>query len=255
MDAIEKKLSRNDVGETGGHQAGFYVLKKDEWFFDGLDLSAEKDDYQISVVDDEGEPFDWNVRWYKSKNEVHVTGCNAFYVKWNVGSGTTLRLEKVADRSYRVSLRSLSPAVETQHAKVEKSKRQGYSSDPAYRRAVESYSMNRAIEHYANMGVVKDTSKENPYDLLVEGSNPFTVEVKGTSSDGSCILLTRNEVFHNQEHSPATELFILRKIKVSRNGENVVCEDGEPFIIQAWSPKNDDLFPTQFEYRVPGLFR
>lgn len=255
MNVIEKRLSRNDVGETGGHQAGFYVLKKDEWFFDELNLTAEKDDYQINVVDDEGEPFDWNVRWYRSKNEVHVTGCNAFYVKWNVGSGTTLRLEKIAASSYHVQLRSLMPLVETEHAKVEKSKGQGYSSDPAYRQAVESYSMGRAIEHYASMGKIVDTSKDNPYDLFVDGEISFSVEVKGTSSDGTRIILTRNEVFHNQKHSPATELFILRRIKVSRAGKTVICSDGEPFIIHEWSPKDADLFPTQFMYRVPGLFK
>ena len=62
--------------------------------------------------------------------------------------------------------------------------------------------------HYEAKGwVVKDTSANRPYDFeCTRGDEHLYVEVKGTTSDGRSIVLTKNEVdLHLDEH-PGTAL-------------------------------------------------
>jgi hypothetical protein len=73
---------------------------------------------------------------------------------------------------------------------------QRWSAAPAVRRAIELHAMQAAIEHYTGQGwSVEDVSTFNSYDLHCEQDDRvLCVEVKGTTSTGERVLLTRDEV-------------------------------------------------------------
>jgi hypothetical protein len=93
---------------------------------------------------------------------------------------------------------------------------QGWKGSAAGRRAVESYAMGLAKSHYqALWREVVDVSASQPFDLLCrDGDRELRVEVKGTTSDGLSILLTRNEVRHAQTHDGRLALFMVSEVKV-----------------------------------------
>jgi hypothetical protein len=73
---------------------------------------------------------------------------------------------------------------------------QRWSESPAVRRAIELHAMQAAVEYYTGQGwSVEDVSAFCPYDLHCERDDRvLRVEVKGTTSTGERVLLTRNEV-------------------------------------------------------------
>lgn len=247
---LEKTLSKNDTGETGGHQAGFNVLKKDFPVFSEINLGVEKDSFGIEVQDSEGEYFDWNVRWYSSKKEIHVTGCAGFYAKWRVKSGDVIRMEKISGTDYIVGISSSIEASTSEDGRDPEVSSSGvsFAPDAQYRRAVELHAIRRAMDYYSDKGSVEDTSAGSPFDLSISTpSATFTVEVKGTAGNGKSIILTRNEVIHHQEESHS-DLFVVRNIDVKRDGDGYTCEGGEVQIISPFNPLPDDLEPLSYKY-------
>ncbi|MEG4281385.1 DUF3883 domain-containing protein [Microcoleus sp. MON1_C1] len=81
--------------------------------------------------------------------------------------------------------------------KPRKSLGQGFRSTPEVRRAIEMRAMNLATEHFQDQGwVVEDVSQQESYDLrCTRQEERIYVEVKGTTSEGSTILLTPNTNF------------------------------------------------------------
>ncbi|AQW53402.1 protein NO VEIN domain-containing protein [Streptomyces violaceusniger] len=73
---------------------------------------------------------------------------------------------------------------------------QGFLLTAAERGAIEKRSVLLATEHFKAQGrTVKDVDATKSYDLeLKRGDEKLHVEVKGTTSDGSQIILTRAEV-------------------------------------------------------------
>ena len=70
---------------------------------------------------------------------------------------------------------------------------QGFSSSSKTRKAIELASMDKAQEHYRSLGWnVEDVSSNHPYDLrcTMPAESELHVEVKGTTGDGSSVLLT-----------------------------------------------------------------
>ena len=116
------------------------------------------------------------------------------------------------------------------------------------RRAIESYAMLLAKQHFAGLWPeVMDVSATNPFDLLCRDSTrELHVEVKGTTSLGSSVLLTRNEVQHAHDHTGCVALFIVSNILV--NGSR--CAGGVIKIIEPWNISDDELEPIAFECRL-----
>lgn len=130
---------------------------------------------------------------------------------------------------------------------------QGFSSDAKRNKAIELYAMELATEHYAKIGSVTDTSNGNPYDLMVQltDGESFTVEVKGTTSGGEFVFLTRNEVIHTRKHHPKTALFVVSNIKVEVLAETFLCSEGVTLVIEPWQILEADLDPLQYQYKIP----
>jgi Restriction endonuclease EcoRII, N-terminal len=111
--AVEKELSGNDTGETGGHQAGMLIPKTGDilGFFPALTRETKNPRTVIDVVDETGKEWSFNFIYYNSKfyggtrNEYRLTGMTAFIRAFNLKTGDTIRLEKVTERQSRIRYR------------------------------------------------------------------------------------------------------------------------------------------------------
>jgi hypothetical protein len=107
---LEKLLSPNDTGETGGHQAGILVPKQAEIlsFFPVLDSSQKNPRIQISFNDEFGCVWLFSFIHYNNKffegtrNEYRLTGMTKFFRAMNLTSGDTLKLTRDDDGAYNV---------------------------------------------------------------------------------------------------------------------------------------------------------
>src|SRR5262245_949752 len=106
-------------------------------------------------------------------------------------------------------------------AVIARAKSQGFQVDSAVRKAVEEYLMKRAEEHFVSLyDSVKRKGK--PYDLCCRRkASVLYVEVKGTQTDGTEILLTPNEVEFANEHRGEMAIFLVSRVAVSETDGNV----------------------------------
>ena len=107
--------------------------------------------------------------------------------------------------------------------------------------------MDLALRHYSSLWrEVDDVSATQPFDLLCRnGDRELRVEVKGTTSLGLSVLLTRNEVRHAQLNNGRLALFVV-SIVVSESG----CKGGTMDIFEPWDIRQDELEPIAFECRL-----
>ena len=128
---------------------------------------------------------------------------------------------------------------------------QGFSSSSKTRKAIELAAMNKAKKHYRSLGWnVGDVSSNHPYDLrcIKPAEVELHVEVKGTTGDGSSVLLTPGEVKHNEQF-PKADLFILHSLNVQEDGSgNVHVSGGTVIIYSPWNVHAGTLSPIGYEY-------
>jgi hypothetical protein len=131
---------------------------------------------------------------------------------------------------------------------------QGFQLDQEVKVAVEACAMNAATEYYRKEWDVQDVHGIESYDLICRsGSHVKHVEVKGTTTDGSEIILTPNEVRHARENSH-TALFILSHITAGRAEDGTVTvTGGQRHVYDPWRLDDGSLKPLGFRYRIPGL--
>lgn len=107
---IQKTLSANDTGATGGHQAGVLVPKGGDVlrFFPRLDPACKNPRAVIGVVDDTGHEWAFSFIYYNNRffggtrNEYRLTGMTAFFRQFNLKPGDTIVLHREADRLIRI---------------------------------------------------------------------------------------------------------------------------------------------------------
>jgi hypothetical protein len=131
---------------------------------------------------------------------------------------------------------------------------QRWSASPAVRRAIELHAMQAAIEHYTGQGwSVEDVSTFSSYDLHCEQDDRvLCVEVKGTTSTGERVLLTRNEVAQARAGYPNTALFVLAEVTVIKEADDrPSARGGRAVVLGPWAPGDEDLQPIAYEYTVP----
>jgi hypothetical protein len=126
---------------------------------------------------------------------------------------------------------------------------QGFASTPAERRAIEDHAMARALAHFRKRySVVENVSKQKGVLDLRCGSNRKTtvhVEVKGTTTPGESVILTRREVERARKGS--TALFVLHSIRLK--GEKAA--GGAERVIYKWDIGKGRLTPLNFSYKLP----
>ena len=128
---------------------------------------------------------------------------------------------------------------------------QGFSSSSKKRKAIELAAMHHGKRHYSNQGWhVDDVSANRPYDLSCTNSTgtELHVEVKGTTGDGSSVLLTHGEVKHAKAY-PNIALYILCGLTLQEDGSgNVMAVDGKEKIHSPWDIATGILNPIGYEY-------
>lgn len=129
----------------------------------------------------------------------------------------------------------------------------GFRPNAAQRRAIEMRAMHLATQHYQAGGwTVEDVSRTAPYDLkAVRQQEELHVEVKGTTSDGTEVLLTRGEVEHHRTSAPTSALAVVSSITVSGTPQAPTAVGGELRLYDPWTINQDDLVAVGFQYRVP----
>jgi hypothetical protein len=111
---IAKRLSANDLGETGGHQAGILVPKEKTVldFFPRLDSTVKNPRMVLTVRElPFGSQWTFNYIYYNTKllgagtrNEFRLTGMTAFLRSLNAKVGDELRFSRDENLSYTVRL-------------------------------------------------------------------------------------------------------------------------------------------------------
>ncbi|MBI4798981.1 MAG: DUF3883 domain-containing protein [Desulfarculus sp.] len=134
-----------------------------------------------------------------------------------------------------------------------RNKGQGFNVDQEKKQIIDNYAMEKAISYYRKKGyTVVDNSKTNPYDLYcTNGEDEVYVEVKGTSGDGSQVILTPREVANVKMRKPHTALFVFYGIQVKETNGKLVATGGKPIVIFPWEIDKRHLEPISYWYMVP----
>ncbi len=129
---------------------------------------------------------------------------------------------------------------------------QGFGLSPAERKAVETYAMGRARMHFEREGwKVSDVSAKRPYDLdCKKGGDQLYVEVKGTTSTGSTIILTNREKSFHINSYPSNVLYIVHSINLDRRSHPPKLSGGVDRIIAPWDARECDSVPIAFKISV-----
>jgi hypothetical protein len=109
--AITKDLSRNDTGETGGHQAGMLVPRDPEIlsFFPKLDPKEFNPRHQLTFRDHLGTKWTFSFIYYNNKffggtrNEYRLTCMTPFMRAHNLRAGDRLTLSRDEENRFHVS--------------------------------------------------------------------------------------------------------------------------------------------------------
>jgi hypothetical protein len=131
---------------------------------------------------------------------------------------------------------------------------QGFGLTALERKAVELQAVELAISYYKSLGYTKieDVGAFESYDLKVESEmGTLFVEVKGTTSPGETVILTRNEVALHQREYPSNALFIVTHIQLEK-GDEPKASGGIPRVISPWKILHEALNPLGYEYQVPS---
>ena len=114
--AIEKVLSANDTGETGGHQAGICVPKAANIlsFFPILNAKLKNPREVLDITDDSGRVWAFAFIYYNNRffggtrNEYRLTGMTAFFRDFNLKAEDKIMLRRESARTVRITFKRAS---------------------------------------------------------------------------------------------------------------------------------------------------
>ncbi|MFF4727604.1 protein NO VEIN domain-containing protein [Streptomyces mirabilis] len=120
---------------------------------------------------------------------------------------------------------------------------QGFLLTAAERSAIEKRSVLLATEHFEAQGwSVKDVGATKSYDLLLSrGDERLHVEVKGTTSEGTQVILTRAEVERQRDLAPHNALVVVHSIQLDRTTQPPTASDGTLHCTSPWVIEDDSL--------------
>ena len=149
-------------------------------------------------------------------------------------------------------LKTIESEIETA-VENDKSKRsgQGFHVSPEQRKQIERHAVNQATAYFESRGYkVKDVGSTRCWDLdCSRGRDVLHVEVKGTRTIGTSVVLTVNEVAHAKHHRSA--LFILHSIRLLRRGKQFTPVGGKRNVIDPWKIQTHGLLkPLSYMYDI-----
>lgn len=133
---------------------------------------------------------------------------------------------------------------------------QGWRLSGVERLAIERRAVEEATLYFEELGyAVEDVGSRESYDLKVwGGGSHIFVEVKGTTSTGTDILLTRNEVLLHKERYPHNALVVVHSIHLERNGETPTAWGGTIRVQHPWQLVDAGLTPIAYRYSMPDSY-
>ena len=111
--SISEILSANDIGLTGGHQAGIHVPKSNDIlsFFPSLDVKQKNPRYILNFIDDDEKRWELAFIYYNNKffggtrNEYRLTRMTKYINSNNLKVGDELILVNCDDGISRISFK------------------------------------------------------------------------------------------------------------------------------------------------------
>jgi hypothetical protein len=124
---------------------------------------------------------------------------------------------------------------------------QGFGLSASERAVLESYAMHRAKEYFAiRWSFVIDVSRTCSFDLLCRSANAeLRVEVKGTTSLGERVVLTKREI--EEATMPGYVLFVVSEVVLAWQAGSVVARGGRCRIIPQWRSDKHTLKPIAYD--------
>lgn len=131
----------------------------------------------------------------------------------------------------------------------------GFRLSKEERDLIETRAVNVAAAYYKADGW-KVKKKGAPYHLeLKRDGEKWTVEVKGTTSMGEAVPLTRGEVEHHANAYPNNALVVVRGIVLDKSTSPPKASGGTLFEEQPWNIDGDALKVISYHYTCPtGLY-
>ncbi|MFE1103808.1 protein NO VEIN domain-containing protein [Nocardiopsis alba] len=132
---------------------------------------------------------------------------------------------------------------------------QGRRMSADERKALEDHSVGRATAHFEADGwSVEDVGAKEPYDLLLtRGDERLHVEVKGTTSQGAQVILTRAEVEKQREFAPHNALVVVHSIELDRTVSPPKAKGGVLHCTSPWEIREQHLKVVSYVYHHPDL--
>ena len=95
----------------------------------------------------------------------------------------------------------------------------------------------------------EDVGATQSYDIhATKGHQVIKIEVKGTTTNGAAVVLTRNEVnLHRAEH-PNNALAVVRNIALDHSGDQPVAHGGELVLVMPWTIDEAGLSAIAYDY-------
>ncbi len=167
------------------------------------------------------------------------------------------RTYAVPDENGSIRLRNPSPEVEDALAAVMEvaNPRRKFAKrlSAAENKAIEERAVQVTREHFEHqLGYsTKDVGATESYDVhATRGSEVIKVEVKGTTTSGASVVLTRNELGLHQKAHPNNALAVVRNIVLDRSGSEPVATGGELVLLMPWQIDQRDLSAIAYDYRT-----
>ncbi|WP_418063826.1 MrcB family domain-containing protein [Pimelobacter simplex] len=133
----------------------------------------------------------------------------------------------------------------------------GFRLSTVERRAIEVHAVSVATRHLESMGFhVTDVGATESFDLdATSAASHLKVEVKGTTSDGSEVLLTRNEVLLHAREYPNNALAIVHSIQLHHHDDQASpsATGGHLIFESPWQLDPERLTPIAYRYSVTAL--
>ncbi|MGW6715135.1 MrcB family domain-containing protein [Streptomyces globisporus] len=129
---------------------------------------------------------------------------------------------------------------------------QGFRLTAAERRAIERRSVHVATGFFEAQGwSVKDVGDRESFDLLLtRGEERLRAEIKGTTSAGHDVILTRAEVEKQRRYHPYNALVVVHSIALNRTAEEPVASGGILHCTSPWEIADEDLTVISYAYRT-----
>ncbi|MGW1996451.1 MrcB family domain-containing protein [Embleya sp. NPDC001921] len=144
-------------------------------------------------------------------------------------------------------------AAKTTDRKTVKTAGQGFGVlTSGERKALEEHAVAMAKRHFEDLGWdVQDVGLQEPFDLLMTRDGEILrAEVKGTTSHGGQVVLTRREVEKQREFAPANALVVVHSIELVRGAGRPVTRGGILACVSPWEIAEKDLTVVSYTYKT-----